>query len=191
MLAHLLAAAALAAAPSATDCTVATGDVDPASGLRTVEARCHWADIELDALTTMLAEPSGWERFVWCMSETRVIERSAAGALVWQRHEVSGAMPRENVVWTWSTFDDDGFEVRWVRADVAFAPSAGAVVPPTNEGSWHVAASPRGGVDVVHTVTYDPGGWVPTWIVRTIQTSGELRVLGDVRAAARSDVARS
>ena len=47
-----------------------------------------------------------------------------------------------------------------------------------------MVALPRGGVKVHYDLLYEPGGWVPGFVVRWFQTAGIVTLVGELRAQA-------
>ena len=60
----------------------------------------------------------------------------------------------------------------------------GRIDPPIDDGYWQVRPGENGINKVEYSLRYDPGGRVPTWIVRAFQKGGTGDILEEMLAAA-------
>ena len=153
-----------------------------ADGVTPVRVECRWSDRDAPELDTLLSQVGSYHEIVWAIEDSRVVDTRGDRSLVWQRHVVKGTAPREVMVWMEAKPTiAGGTRYSWTTADVDFDLSRGAVEAPRNDGYWEVTPTVDG-VEVVLQGSYDPGGWVPDWLVRWCQTFGADRLMKDVRA---------
>lgn len=158
-----------------------------ADGTATLRAECAWPDVDYASFQAKLARNDAWHHYLDCLTDTRVVGAEGDRQLVWQRQEVPGVSPREDQVWMWSTRTATGWRYSWEASPAPFAASKDAVVVERNEGFWEVSPLPGGGVHLVNETTYDPGGWIPLWLVRALQGSASADALADLREVARGE----
>lgn len=170
---------------------VITQGMDVAPGLPSVQVRCHWADVSVDAVDLLLARPDHYDDLFWMVAEDRVELVDGDRVLVHQRQEALGLRPREVLVWVSRTaLPHGGYRYSWVKSDIPFVLPAGHVEVARNDGAWEVRPHRTGGVELQLDLAYDPGGMVPAWAVAWVQTAGTARMLRDFRVAARGAQAR-
>lgn len=184
-----LLATALAAVPSGfteikagNDCKIYKGPAT-ASGVVPVYATCDWTDVAPAKLHAVLAD---WEQHdeVWSTVGTSVTKKTEGSrSLVHQVHTLSGISNREVELWMEKKPVDKGFQYAWKSA-APVTPAKGNVATTLSLGFWQVTEGSQGS-HVEYSLTYDPGGSVPGFLVRWFQASGTLTSTEELRAAVR------
>ncbi|TNE91076.1 MAG: hypothetical protein EP330_06405 [Deltaproteobacteria bacterium] len=183
----LLLAAALAAPPDGfsltksdvSGCELYKGSAD-AKGDVPMRAECRWADISLE---TFHAKFSDWEAHddIFSSVVSSRIQRSGDPVLVHQRHYARGISDREILLWGKTEKVGDGWRFSWSRATgETLTPASGNVAAERSDGAWEAHPHPDGGVTVTYELTYDPGGSVPGFLVRSFQGSGFAAVVTEL-----------
>ena len=194
MLFALLTAAVAVAAPAdfhvvmeKEDCTFYMGARE-ADGVTPVQVECRWSDVEKESLDALLRRVDTYHDIVWAIEDSRVVRVEGERSLVWQRHHVPGTAAREAMVWmAVQPTAAGGTRYAWTTADEAFTSGRGTIQAPRNDGFWEVTPT-ADGVEVILQGSYDPGGWVPDWLVRWCQTVGAERVMNDLHERAAGTV---
>jgi len=90
------------------------------------------------------------------------------------------------LLWMWHSVEAGADRYAWTTAgEEALTPAPGNVRCARSDGYWQAAATPAGGVHVVHHLEYDPGGYVPGFMVRAFQVGGLETNLTEVHAAVK------
>jgi hypothetical protein len=150
-----------------------------------VRAECQWpvAPAKLQAL---LARNADHDDYFSTVAEARVIGPAPGGGeLVYERHVASGISDREVVVHKTVEPIAGGTRYAWKRAADQSKVTGAHVNALADEGKWEVTASGEGS-KVVYELLYDPGGSVPTFLVRWFQGSGTRTLVGELRAWAET-----
>lgn len=147
-------------------CTFYAG---PTEGTVTpLRAECRW-DVPADELHRLLADFGAHDDYFASVAESTVVSPIAGGTLVRQRHVASGISDRTcNLLFT--TTDIAGGK-RYAWSLTSDQSGLAGVIPAKDDGKWEVVADGSGS-KVVYELRYDPGGSVPSFIVRWFQGSG-------------------
>jgi hypothetical protein len=147
-----------------------------------MRATCDWPEIPPDKLTAMLSRFDRYEDFISPIVESRVERTDGARALVYQRHHFFGISDREVLIWIRTVRRDGGTSFEWTTAsDQPLTLDDGSVRTVRNEGRWSIAPLPGGGSRVVHEISIDPGGSIPSWVSWLARGRGFTKILGEVR----------
>ena len=183
---------ALAAPPGFTEvkseagCTLFRGPTE-ADGVAPMRAECHWPEVAPEALITMLGDYAGYDEAIFAITRCEPLRVDGERTLVHQVQTTRGIATREVLLWMQTSEADGATIVAWSAATgEPLELAEGNVRAPRNEGAWEIAAHPDGGSRVVHRIAYDPGGSVPSWVVRQFSVNGMLQVMAEVRAKAAS-----
>lgn len=163
-------------------CVFFTGDRQGAYA--PVRAECEWP-IAADKLQRILAVNNSHADYFASVSQSRVLGPTAGGELVYQVHEASGISDREIVLVMGQEPIPGGTRYTWIRADDQSKVTGKLVATPVDTGKWEVTTTPTGS-KVVYELLYDPGGSVPSFLVRSFQGSGTRTLVGELRAWAES-----
>jgi hypothetical protein len=148
-------------------------------------AECHWPDVEPTTLQNHLGTASGFKDLIYAIVVSEPVRIEGDRVLVHQVQTTKGIANREVLIWTRTDAIEGGKRFGWVTAsDAVLKLGDGHVRAPRNDGYWEVSAHPDGGSRVAHRIAYDPGGSVPSWIVRWVSVGGMMQVMGEVRAKA-------
>jgi hypothetical protein len=149
-----------------------------------MRAECTWPDVDAAALVTMLSDFSDYPRFVFPISEARVVRGDPARSLVYQRQSLFGLADREVLLWMGRAEEAGGVRFSWTAAtEEPLELRPGAIRTPRNTGFWHVEPAADGGSRVVHEVALDAGGSIPRWIIELVRYRSFAKIMSDVRAA--------
>ena len=190
MLPFLFLAAAIAApdgysqAKETGDCTLFTGPADD-SGIAPMFTECHWPEVDPAYLQGLLGVWDAYDKYIFAIESCTILKTEGNRTLVHQVQSAPAISNREVAVWMQKTEVDGGFRFTWKDdPSVALTLAKGNIRSPKNEGYWQVTAHPESGAVVQHAVHYDPGGRVPSWLVRRFSIGGLSDVMRDVRAMA-------
>lgn len=184
---HTVLAAIALAAPAGFEvtkegvsgCTLMLGQPD--AGVVPMRAECRWPDVTAEEFDALFSKWEDHEAYFSTISESDVLSRPAGKVEFRQVHTTRGISDREVVLLGERTaLDGGGFRYAWTLSPHQLTVSGGRVAPERDDGFWEVRPNPEGGVDVVHQLTYDPGGRVPGFVVRWFQTSGLATVVTDL-----------
>ncbi|HCP46728.1 MAG TPA: hypothetical protein DIU15_11830 [Deltaproteobacteria bacterium] len=183
MLVLLTAPAAVAAefkvVAKRADCSISVGDRD-ADGNDLIVAHCRWA-LPLARVVAAFENYAQHDDYLWSVVESTIL----ADGRVLQVHQANGIADRQITLdFTNQHFPDGGFKSSWTRSAVQEPLAKGRVDAPLDDGSWEVHPGKDGVCDVTYSLRYDPGGRVPTWIVRAFQKGGTGDILEQMREAA-------
>ncbi len=186
----LLVAAALAAPSgykvSATHdgCELSLGP-PAADGVVPMHAECDWADATIDKFRAVM---SVWSKHadVFAVIVKSEVRRAGDRALVYQLQRTKGISDREVLMWMWHADEGGADRYAWATAgEEALTPASGNVRCERTDGYWQAKAKEGGGIKVVHHLEYDPGGYVPGFVVRAFQVDGLKTNVSEVHAAVR------
>lgn len=187
---HLLLSVALAAPPGfkvtkTTDhCELSLGPALP-NGVVPMRAECHWADLSPDTLHGLLAAWADHDLYFSSVETSDVVRTDGARVWVKQTHVAKGISNREAILVMEKTAVAGGARYGWTLDNGDAKPADGNVLAAWDDGFWEITAHPSGGTKAVHQLAYDPGGSVPSFLVRWFQTSGLTAVVEELEAAAR------
>lgn len=151
-------------------CTIFRGAALP-NGVVPLMAECVWADITLDKVDKIFSVWADHDLFFSAIT-TSELERTEGGtAFVRQVHQARGITDRECLLRMTRTSMGGGYQYAW-SLDASHTPSDGRVAVAHDVGYWRFTPAPSGGVSVVYSLEYGPGGNVPGLLVRWFQTSG-------------------
>ncbi len=189
MLTTILATAALAAVPAGARQTASENDCTfyalPANsnGVEAIHVECEWPEVTVVTLDNLLHKWANHQNYFSAVGRAQVLETKGDVSRVHQRHVAAGISDREITLDMWRETVDKGYRYAWKgSANQHTKWEEGNVSCPVDEGAWTVVALPRGGVKVNYDLLYDPGGWVPGFVVRSFQTGGIVTMLAELRA---------
>ncbi len=188
----LLLSTALAAPPDyrvtkkdVEGCTLYLGPAD-ADGDIPMHAECHWPDVSIETFRKHFEDWAHHADMFGTVARSEVRRTDGDRSLVFQRHSTSGISDREVLLWMQKTTVDGYERYGWTKAtDESFTAASDSVECKKSTGYWQVKASPKGGVEVINHLAYDPGGRVPGFMVRWFQTSGLEATVTDAKKAMR------
>jgi hypothetical protein len=164
---------------SRVDCDITVGDRD-SFGNNLVIAYCEWK-VPLEKLKAAFADAAAHDDYLSSVVESTEL---ADGRFL-QVHQSDGISDRQiTLSFTHEELDDGGYRVSWTRADKQEPLVKGRVDPPIDDGYWQVRPGENGINKVEYSLRYDPGGRVPTWIVRAFQKGGTGDILEEMLLAA-------
>ena len=192
MLISLLATALAAVPPNAhitateNDCTFYALPAN-ANGVEAIHVDCEWPELTVVTLDALLKKWGDHSKYFSAVAQAEVLGTDGEISRVHQRHVASGISDREITLDMWREVIDKGYRYAWKKSG-AQAPmwDDGNVACPTDDGAWTVVALPRGGVKVNYDLLYEPGGWVPGFVVRWFQTSGIVTLVSELRTRANA-----
>lgn len=149
-----------------------------------VRAECEWP-IAADELQKLLAVNKAHADYFASVSQSRVLGPTTGGELVYQVHEASGISDREIVLLMGQEAIPGGTRYTWTRATDQSGITGKLVPTVVDTGKWEVSATATGS-RVVYELLYDPGGSVPSFLVRSFQGAGTRTLVGELRAWAES-----
>lgn len=149
-----------------------------------VRAECEWP-IAPAELQKLLADNNAHADYFTSVAQSRVLGPTAGGELVYQVHEASGISDREIVLLMGQEAIPGGTRYTWTRAADQSKITGKLVATPVDTGKWEVTATPTGS-KVVYELLYDPGGSVPSFLVRSFQGGGTRTLVGELRAWAEA-----
>jgi hypothetical protein len=157
------------------DCVITVGDRVGVTDL--VIADCQWP-IAASTIIPVIKD-AGIHHQV--MSSV-VRSDKVSDLLFHQVHQASGISDREvTLKFTVQTYAD-GVKVSWTRA-AAQQPMTDEdnVQAVQDDGYWEVRDNGDGTSHVFYGLRYDPGGRVPSWVVRAFQKSGIADIVEEMR----------
>ncbi len=180
------------AAPSGYKVSVANHDgcelsLGPAAsdGVVPMHAECDWPDASLEKFRAVMGD---WAKHadVFTVIVKSEVRKAGDRALVYQLQRTSGISDREALQWMWHSVEGGADRYSWTAAkDEPLTVTSGDVRPTRTDGYWQAAALPSGGIHVVHHLEYDPGGYVPGFVVRAFQVGGLQTNVSEVHAAVK------
>ncbi len=170
------------------DCTLFSGPVDK-NGVAPMFAECHWPEVAPENLQAMLGVFEAYNDYIFAIESCTIVRTEGERTLVHQVQNAPAIANREVVVWMEKIPVEGGFRFTWKNdPNEPISMASGSVRAPRNEGYWEVTAHPETGSVVFHAVTYDPGGRVPSWLVRKFSIGGLSDVMKQVRGLAVKSV---
>ena len=159
-------------------CTFYTG---PRSGnYSPVRVICEW-DVPAETLHGLIAILDAHDQY---FSSVSVAERLPSGRYR-QVHQASGISDREVILEMGSALIEGGVRYWWHKADDQSELTGNNVETVVDTGKWEITAN-GGGSRVVYELLYDPGGSVPSFVVRWFQTSGTQLLLHELLLQAQA-----
>jgi hypothetical protein len=149
-----------------------------------VRAECDWP-IAPAKLQKILAVNNDHDDYFTSVAESNVIGPTAGGELVYQRHQASGISDREIMVVMGQEPIAGGVRYTWTKAPDQSKVTGQHVACVADTGKWEVTASGSGS-KVVYELFYDPGGSVPSFLVRWFQGAGTRALVGELRTWAET-----
>jgi len=143
-----------------------------------LRARCHWPDVEPEALLALVSDYARYPEFVWPLKVSDVRRSDGARSLVYQRQSVWPLADREVLLWMWpEPWAEGGTRVRWTAAtEEPLQVDRGSIKVPRSDGHWAVRPHPEGGSWVEHQISMDGGGKIPEWLMDKIRARGFAQV---------------
>jgi len=194
MFLYLLALPAIAAPPAGAkvtatenDCTFYALPKDKA-GVNGVHVHCEWPELTVVRLDALLKVWGDQDEYFETVAISDELSKEGETTRVYQKHVVAGISDREVTLDMTRETIDSGYRYHFTKsAKQEAARESGTVNTETDDGAWTVVALPRGGVRVNYDLRYDPGGWVPGFVIRWFQTSGMITIMGELRARGNAD----
>jgi hypothetical protein len=147
-----------------------------------MRAECSWPEIPHDKLIAMMSRFDHYDDYITPITESRIERTEGGRALVYQRHHFFGIADREMLLWIRTVPSGGGTAFEWTTAaDQPLSLDDGTVRIVRNEGRWAIAPLPGGGSKVIHEISIDPGGAIPSWVAWLARGRGFTRILGEVR----------
>jgi hypothetical protein len=160
------------------DCVITVGERD-AAGVDLIIADCQWPIAYAKIARVIKAA----ETHDTVLSSVVSSEKMADGR-IHQIHQASGISDREITLdFTTETLPDGALRVSWTKSAKQEPVGEDNVQAPTDDGYWQARDNGDGTSNVVYALRYDPGGRVPTWIVRSFQKGGISDIVAEMRAA--------
>ena len=188
MFLYLLALPAIAAPPSNAKVTATENDCTfyalpkNKAGINGVHVHCEWSELTVVSLDALLKVWENHDDYFGTVSVSEEMTREGEVARVYQKHVVAGISDREVTLDMTREVIDKGYRYRFTKSAEQEAPrESGTVNTLMDDGAWTIVALPRGGVSVDYDLLYDPGGWVPAFIIRWFQTNGMIAIMGELR----------
>jgi len=188
MFLYLLALPAIAAPPADAKVTATENDCTfyalpkNKEGVSGVHVHCEWPELTVVRLDELLRVWGDQDDYFGTVAVSEEISKSGEVARVYQKHVVAGISDREVTLDMTREAIDKGYRYRFTKSEKQEDPrESGTVNTEVDDGAWTVVALPRGGVTVYYDLLYDPGGWVPGFVIRWFQTSGIITILGELR----------
>jgi len=187
MLALMLVAAAIAAPADykvtregVSGCNLFLGPAE-ADGVVPMRAECHWADVTLAKFDGAFAKWEDHDVFFSSIAESDILGSAGGKTQVRQVHTTKGISDRFIVIdGTRAANAGGGFKYAWTKSAHQSAQPADTVAALRSDGYWEVTPAADGGIDLVHQLSYDPGGSVPGFLVRWFQTGGLEAIVTDL-----------
>lgn len=161
------------------DCSISVGDRD-ADGNNLVLADCTWPI----APEKVIAAVADVEAHARVLSSVKESTRLPDGRVL-QIHVASGISDRQITLdFTDEKRPDGSFKTSWTRSAKQEPLREDMVDAPLDDGSWEVIPVSATESKVNYSLRYDPGGRVPTWIVRAFQKGGIADIVEEMRSEA-------
>lgn len=151
---------------------------DAVDGFSPVRAECDW-DLPPEKVQRVLADLARHDDY---FTSVKQAERLPSGRYR-QIHQASGISDREIILDMGSEAIPGGTRYWWRKAADQSELTGNNVETTTNTGKWEVTAAAGGGTGshVVYELYYNPGGSVPSFLVRWFQTSGTQQLVGELK----------
>ena len=159
-------------------CELTAGDRDK-EGNNLMLCYCDWK-APLATIKEIFKDSGEHDTYMSSVVESTVL----ADGRVFQVHRADGIADRQITLdFSEEDFEDGGYRVSWTRSAKQEPLAEGRIDAPLDDGYWEVRPGEGGVNKVVYSLRYDPGGRVPTFIVRAFQKNGLavlLNEMGDV-----------
>jgi len=155
------------------------------NGVVPMRAECHWADIAPEKVHALMAAWADHDLYFSAVSASDVLRTDGSRVWVHQVHVAKGISDREAILVMEKKPIPGGFRYGWTLDNAGLTVATDRVAAAWDDGFWEVSAHPQGGTLAVHQLAYDPGGSVPSFLVRWFQTSGLTAVVEELEAWAR------
>jgi hypothetical protein len=157
------------------DCEITKGDRDD-RGTDLIVATCDW-EADLSGVQAVIRDAPSHVFF-----SSVVVSRALADGRIVQIHRASGISDREVTLdFTETAVGEGGVRVGWTKSAKQEPIGDGRVEVVINEGYWEVHGAGEGKVKVIYSLRYDPGGRVPSWVVRAFQKNGIADIVEEMR----------
>ncbi len=167
--------------PSANGCELSLGPAEK-DGVVPMRAECVWPEITIEKFNKAMANLDNHDLYWETVVDSTVKRVDGDRSLVFQKHRSKGINDREILLWMSHKVVDGYDRYSWTKATgEALTVTKGNVETARSDGYWQAKAE-NGGIRVIHTLSYDPGGSVPGFLVRWFQTSGLEANTSDLRA---------
>lgn len=166
---------------SAHDCTVWIGPEGDA-GINKLSVECVWPEADFAELDDILGRPGDHDDVFGLIVTSTVVNEDGDTLYVKQVHNSPPLDKRELVQQMGRKEDGETVIHWWKKAPTQPAVADGHVNPDKNSGQWVLKENPAGGVFLTYELDYEPGGSVPSFVIRAFQGGGVLDFLGDLRA---------
>jgi hypothetical protein len=179
----LLVPAALAAwSPNGAEngCAFFLGGVE--GKIQPVRAECDWP-IPAEKLHRLIAATADHDLYFSTVDACDVVGTQAGKELAVQVHTATGMSDREVALLFSKEPIPGGTRYTWTKAPDQSAAKRGLTNVAVDTGMWEITSTPTG-AHVVYELRYDPGGSVPSFLVRWFSGSGLKTLLGEMRAYA-------
>jgi len=162
-------------------CTLMLGPRE-ADGVVPMRAECHWPDITLEKFDGFFKEWGDHDLSFSTVEASDVIGSEGGKLQVRQVHVTKGISDRFIILDGERVEVEGGYRYQWTRSSHTETAPDGMVEAIRSDGYWEATAAEAGGVNVVHQLSYDPGGRVPGFLVRWFQTGGLAGIVTDLHA---------
>ena len=153
-------------------CELSLGPAE-SDGVVPMRAECVWPDASMAKFDQHVGNWDEHDLFFTAVVDSDVRRVEGNKALVYQKHRSKGISDREVMLWMQHTVVDGYDRYSWTKAKgEPLTPIDGNVLCDRSDGFWQAKTGPAGGILVVHSLSYKPGGSVPGFLVRWFQTSG-------------------
>jgi hypothetical protein len=162
------------------DCVIYAGPKD-AQGVAPVFAVCTWPDVDPGRIDTLLTDTGAHDTYFSAVGACDC-QPADGGSLCHQRNVASGIADREIDLFMARSASGETIRHTWTPAPTQTGAADGNVQAVKSEGAWTITPNPSGGSWVTYELYYNPGGSVPSWVIRWFQGSGIAELLGEMRA---------
>ncbi|MFQ5659846.1 MAG: SRPBCC family protein [Gammaproteobacteria bacterium] len=149
-------------------------------------------------LYTVISDYDHFADFIPSVSNSRVIKQDGTEVWVYQRLDFPAlASDRHYVIHVSNDLhraEQGDIRIAWrLDPDPSFLPeAAGAVLPRTFSGYWHLTTAASGsGTDAIYSIHVEPGGLLPGWLFAPAGESYLFDVVRAVQRRAASDNSRA
>lgn len=148
----------------------------PQGAVTPLRAECDWP-LPVEKLQAAVLDFGRHDDYFSSVEESTVLSPGLAR----QVHVASGISNRALMVKFWNESIPGGMRYSWTRADDQTGMDAYGVVPVRDDGKWEITTGATG-AHVVYELNYDPGGSVPSFIVRAFQGGGFRTLVLELKA---------
>jgi hypothetical protein len=158
-------------------CKITAGDRD-AEGNNLMLCYCDWK-APLASIKAIFKDSGEHDTYMTSVVESTVL----ADGRVLQVHQADGISDRQITLdFSEENFEDGGYKVSWTRSAKQEPLGSGRIDALLDDGYWEVRPGKDGVNKVVYGLRYDPGGRVPSFIVRAFQKNGLAVLLNEMEA---------